>query len=173
MQEKADLQEPPLLLSLCENATTMQSSSSIVSALKNYNACLLLSIVISCLIYPFAILFYSNLDTNPNILITLGLAIACFQLCNGFNFYQAITNLQYANRWVIAPYLLLPLVNVFIIIDLSKAINARLEEIERAANQGSNTPFTIRRVYKLANVSAIEKQLCAIEEKSIQLDCKR
>ena len=141
----------------------MQSSSSIVSALKNYNASLLLSIFTASLVGAFALLFYSDVATNPDVLIALGIAIICLHSCSVFNFYQAITKLHSTKPWLIVPYLLLPLGNLFILFELCVLINVRLEEIEQSANQGTMKAFSIRRVYKLANVKVIEQQLYEIE----------
>ena len=82
-----------------------------------------------------------------------------------YNYYMALKNLDLVNLKMVALYLVLPLGNLFVIIELSKTINSILEKMEVEVTGNISTSLEnvgLGRVYSFADIKAIEKRMEAL-----------
>jgi hypothetical protein len=106
-----------------ETMTPMQHN--LIRAIKSYNGCILLSIVIAHAMY----FLVSVLESNTGLSIILGSAVLLLHLGGVFVFHKSIKHLQESRQWMLLVYLLVPLGNLYCIVELSKAINEKLEHM--------------------------------------------
>jgi hypothetical protein len=105
----------------------VQSSQSIIPLLKSYNRCLTLTIVTLQAAFSFAIPFFtsaSNLLSCALILIVL-----CLHLLGAYSFSRSLEVLGVDRKRMIGLYTLIPFGNIFCMVELSKAVNARMKAI--------------------------------------------
>jgi hypothetical protein len=122
-----------------------QQHQSIVPLLKSYNACLISTIVSIQAALSFAIPIY----TGTNILIswTLAFCVLVIHLFGAYWFSLSLKNLGIQSPRMIALYALIPVGNIPCVVELSKAVNARMKEI--GATRGMS----------FASVKAIEAEI--------------
>ncbi len=114
---------------------------NLIRAIKSYNGCILLSIVIANVMYYLV----SVLETNTGLSIVLGSVVFLLHLGGVIVFHKAVKHLQESRQWMVLVYLLVPLGNLYCIVELSKAINEKLEHLG------------IERLVGFADIKRIEK----------------
>jgi hypothetical protein len=102
-----------------------QQHQSIVPLIKSYNACLIFTIISIQAALSFAIPIY----TGTNILIswTLASCILVIHLFGVYWFYLSLVHLGLQRPRMIAFYALIPLGNIPCVVELSKAVNAKMK----------------------------------------------
>ena len=122
-----------------------QQHQSVVSLLKSYNACLTLTIVSIQAALSFAIPIYTS--TSNLLCWTLASGVLVQYLFGAYNFHLSLMYLGVKRPRMIALYLLIPFGNIPCVIELSKAVNAKMKDI--GATRGMS----------LADVKAIEADI--------------
>lgn len=105
---------------------------------------------------------FSSSETLPWLLPVLGGTVVFLHLMGVFNYYMALKKLDLLNVKMVALYLLLPLGNLFVIIELSKTINSILEKMEIEITGNISTSLRnvgLGRVYSFADIKAIQKRM--------------
>ena len=100
---------------------------SIVPLLKTYNACLISTIITIQAALSFAIPFYTS--TSNLLCWTLASGVLVMHLLGAYNFLQSLVHLGLQRPRMIALYALIPFGNIPCVIELSKAVNAKLKDI--------------------------------------------
>ena len=100
---------------------------NIIQVIKSYNSCILLSIITAQAIFSLVVALDS--DISRVLLIVLGSAVLLLHLGGVFSFHKAIKGFQDNGQWMVLVYLLVPLGNLYCIVELSKAINEKLEHL--------------------------------------------
>ncbi len=98
-----------------------------IQVIKSYNSCILLTIITAQAIFSFVVALDSNISRILS--IVLGSAVLLLHLGGVFSFNKAIKGFQDKGKWMVLVYLLVPLGNLYCIVELSKAINEKLEHI--------------------------------------------
>jgi len=122
-----------------------QQHQIIAPLLKSYYACLIFTIISIQAALSFVIPIYTG--TNILIWLTLASCILVVHLVGTYWFYLSLKNLGLQRPSMIALYALIPLGNIPCVVELFKAVNARIEEIGAT------------REMSLANVKAIEADI--------------
>ena len=104
-----------------------QQHQSIVPLLKSYNACLISTIITIQAALSFAIPIYTG--TNHLLSWTLASCIFVLHLVGVYWFYLSLVYLGVKRPRMIALYALIPFGNIPCVIDLSKAVNAKMKDI--------------------------------------------
>jgi hypothetical protein len=104
-----------------------QLQQSIVPLLKSYNACLICTIVNIQAALSFAIPFYTS--TSNFLSLTLISCVLLLHLVGAYCFHLSLVYLGVKRPRMIALYLLIPFGNIPCVVELSKAVNARMKEI--------------------------------------------
>ena len=123
----------------------VQQYQSIVPLLKSYNACLISTIITIQAVLSFAIPIITS--TNHLLSWTLPCCVLVLHLVGAYCFYLSLVYLGVKRPRMIALYLLIPFGNVPCVIELSKAVNAKMKDI--GATRGMS----------LASVKAIEADI--------------
>jgi len=105
----------------------IQSAQSIIPLLKSYNSCLILTIVTLQAAFSFAIPFFTS--TSNLLSCALILIVLCLHLLGAYSFSRSLELLGVDRKRMIGLYTLIPFGNVFCVVELSKAVNARMKEI--------------------------------------------
>ena len=105
----------------------IQSAQSIIPLLKSYNSCLILTIVTLQAAFSFAIPFFTS--TSNLLSCALILIVLCLHLLGAYSFSRSLELLGVNRKRMIGLYTLIPFGNVFCVVELSKAVNARMKEI--------------------------------------------
>jgi hypothetical protein len=100
---------------------------SIVPLLKSYNACLIFTIITIQAALSFAIPIYTG--TNHLLTWTLASCVFVLHLVGAYCFHLSLKNLGIKRPRMIALYLIVPFGNIPCVIDLSKAVNAKMKDI--------------------------------------------
>lgn len=104
-----------------------QQHQSIVPLLKSYNACLIFTIITIQAALSFAIPFYTS---KSNLLSwTLASGVLVLHLLGAYWFHLSLKNLGIKRPRMIALYLLIPFGNIPCVIELSKAVKAKMKVI--------------------------------------------
>lgn len=119
-----------------------QQHQSIVPLLKSYNACLTSTIITIQAALSFAIPIVTA--TNHLLTLTLTACVLLLHLVGAYCFHLSLENLGVKRARMVALYLLIPFGNIPCVIELSKAVNAKMKAI--GATRGMS----------LADVKAIE-----------------
>jgi len=105
----------------------VQSAQSIIPLLKSYNSCLILTIVTLQAAFSFAIPFFT---ISSNLLqLALILIVLCLHLLGAYSFSRSLEVLGVERKRMIGLYTLIPFGNIFCMVELSKAVNARMKAI--------------------------------------------
>ena len=104
-----------------------QQHQSIIPLVKTYNGCLISTIVSIQAALSFAIPIYTS--TNPLLSWTLVMVVLVLHLVGVYCFYLSLKNLGAKQPRMIALYLIGPFGNIPCVIELSKAVNAKLKAI--------------------------------------------
>lgn len=104
-----------------------EQHQSIVPLLKTYNACLISTIITIQAALSFAIPSFTS--TNHLLTWTLASCVFVLHLVGAYCFHLSLTNLALQRPRMIALYLLVPFGNIPCVIDLSKAVNAKMKDI--------------------------------------------
>lgn len=121
-----------------------QQHQSIIPLVKTYNGCLISTIVSIQAALSFAIPIYTS--TNPLLSWTLVMVVLVLHLVGVYCFYLSLKNLGAKQPRMIALYALIPFGNIVCVVDLSKAVNAKMKDIGAA------------RGMSLANIKALEAE---------------
>jgi hypothetical protein len=105
----------------------IQSAQSIIPLLKSYNSCLILTIVTLQAAFSFAIPFFTS--TSNLLSCALILVVLCLHLLGAYRFSRSLELLGVDRKRMIGLYTLIPFGNIFCVVELSKAVNARMKEI--------------------------------------------
>jgi len=105
----------------------VQVAQSIIPLLKSYNTCLTLTIVTLQAAFSFAIPFFTS--TSHLLSWALILVVLCLHLLGAYNFSRSLELLGVERRRMIGLYTLVPFGNIFCMVELSKAVNARMKVI--------------------------------------------
>jgi hypothetical protein len=105
----------------------VQSSQSIIPLLKSYNRCLTLTIVTLQAAFSFAIPFFTS--TSNLLSCALILVVLCLHLLGAYSFSRSLEVLGVERKRMIGLYTLIPFGNIFCVVELSKAVNARMKAI--------------------------------------------
>jgi hypothetical protein len=116
---------------------------NIIQVIKSYNSCILLSIITAQAIFSLVVALDSNISRVLS--IVLGSAVLLLHLGGVFSYHKAIKGFQDKGQWMVLVYLLVPLGNLYCIVELSKAINEKLEHLG------------IERLVGFADIKRIEK----------------
>ncbi len=116
---------------------------NIIQAIKSYNSCILLSNITAQAIFSFVVALDSNVSRVLS--IVLGSVVFLLHLGGVIVIHKAIKHLQESRQWMVLVYLLVPLGNLYCIVELSKAINEKLEHLG------------IERLVGFADIKRIEK----------------
>ncbi len=105
----------------------VQSAQSIIPLLKRYNSCLILTIVTLQAAFSFAIPLFTS---SSNLLsCALILVVLCLHLLGAYSFSRSLEVLGVDRKRMIGLYTLIPFGNILCVVELSKAVNARMKEI--------------------------------------------
>jgi hypothetical protein len=104
-----------------------QSAQSIIPLLKRYNSCLILTIVTLQAAFSFAIPFFTS--TSNLLSCALILVVLCLHLLGAYSFSRSLELLGVDRKRMIGLYTLIPFGNIFCVVELSKAVNAKMKEI--------------------------------------------
>ncbi len=105
----------------------IQSAQSIIPLLKSYNSCLILTIVTLQAAFSFAIPFFTS---SSNLLqLALILVVLCLHLLGAYSFSRSLELLCVDRKRMIGLYTLIPFGNILCVVELSKAVNARMKAI--------------------------------------------
>jgi hypothetical protein len=104
-----------------------QQHQSIVPLLKSYNASLIFTIISIQAALSFAIPIITG--TNHLLSWTLASCIFVLHLVGAYCFHLSLNNLGIKRPRMIALYLLIPFGNIPCVIELSKAVNAKMKDI--------------------------------------------
>jgi len=105
----------------------IQSTQSIIPLLKSYNSCLILTIVTLQAAFSFAIPFFTS--TSNLLSCALILVVLCLHLLGAYSFSRSLEVLGVDRKRMIGLYTLIPFGNIFCMVELSKAVNARMKAI--------------------------------------------
>jgi hypothetical protein len=105
----------------------IQSAQSIIPLLKSYNRCLTLTIVTLQAAFSFAIPFFTS--TSNLLSCALILVVLCLHLLGAYSFSRSLEVLGVDRKRMIGLYTLIPFGNIFCMVELSKAVNARMKAI--------------------------------------------
>jgi len=105
----------------------VQVAQSIIPLLKSYNTCLTLTIVTLQAAFSFAIPFFTS--TSHLLSWALILVVLSLHLLGAYNFSRSLELLGVERRRMIGLYTLVPFGNIFCMVELSKAVNARMKVI--------------------------------------------
>ena len=105
----------------------VQVAQSIIPLLKSYNSCLTLTIVTLQAAFSFAIPFFTS--TSHLLSWALILVVLCLHLFSAYSFSRSIELLGVERRRMAGLYTLLPFGNIVCMVELSKAVNARMKAI--------------------------------------------
>jgi hypothetical protein len=105
----------------------VQSSQSIIPLLKSYNTCLILTIVTLQAAFSFAIPFFTS--TSNLLSCALILVVLCLHLLGAYSFSRSLEVLGVERKRMLGLYTLIPFGNIFCVVELSKAVNARMKAI--------------------------------------------
>jgi hypothetical protein len=105
----------------------VQSAQSIIPLLKRYNSCLILTIVTLQAAFSFAIPFFTS--TSNLLSCALILIVLCLHLLGAYSFSRSLDVLGVDRKRMIGLYTLIPFGNIFCMVELSKAVNARMKAI--------------------------------------------
>jgi len=105
----------------------VQSSQSIIPLLKSYNRCLTLTIVTLQAAFSFAIPFFTS--TSNLLSCALILVVLCLHLLGAYSFSRSLEVLGVERKRMLGLYTLIPFGNIFCVVELSKAVNARMKAI--------------------------------------------
>jgi uncharacterized membrane-anchored protein YitT (DUF2179 family) len=122
-----------------------EQHQSIVPLLKTYNACLISTIITIQAALSFAIPFFTG--TNHLLSWTLASCVLVLHLVGAYCFHLSLKNLGLQRPRMIALYLIVPFTNIPCVIDLSKAVNAKMRDI--GASRGMS----------LGDIRAIEERI--------------
>ena len=104
-----------------------RGAQSIIPLLKSYNTCLTLTIVTLQAAFSFAIPFFTS--TSNLISWALILVVLCLHLFGAYSFSRSLEVLGVDRKRMIGLYTLVPFSNIFCMVELSKAVNARMKAI--------------------------------------------
>ena len=104
-----------------------QQHQSIVPLLKSYNACLIFTIVSIQAALSFAIPIYTS--TSNLLSWTLASGVLVLHLLGAYNFHLSLVYLGVKRPRMFALYLIVPLGNIPCVVELSRAVNAKMKEI--------------------------------------------
>ena len=105
----------------------VQVAQSIIPLLKSYNTCLTLTIVTLQAAFSFAIPFFTS--TSHLLSWALILVVLSLHLLGAYTFSRSIELLGVERNRIIVLYTLVPFGNIFCVVELSKAVNARMKVI--------------------------------------------
>jgi hypothetical protein len=105
----------------------IQSAQSIIPLLKSYNTCLILTIVTLQAAFSFAIPFFTS--TSNLLSCALILVVLCLHLLGACSFSRSLEVLGVDRKRMLGLYTLIPFGNIFCVVELSKAVNARMKAI--------------------------------------------
>jgi hypothetical protein len=105
----------------------IQSAQSIIPLLKSYNTCLILTIVTLQAAFSFAIPFFTS--TSNLLSCALILVVLCLHLLGAYSFSRSLEVLGVDRKRMLGLYTLIPFGNIFCVVELSKAVNARMKAI--------------------------------------------
>ena len=105
----------------------VQAAQSIIPLLKSYNTCLTLTIVTLQAAFSFAIPFFTS--TSYLLSWALILVVLCLHLLGAYSFSRSLDALGVERKRMIGLYTLVPFGNIFCMVELSKAVNARMKAI--------------------------------------------
>jgi hypothetical protein len=105
----------------------VQSAQSIIPLLKSYNSCLILTIVTLQAAFSFAIPFFTS--TSNLLSCALILVVLCLHLLGAHSFSRSLELLGVDRKRMIGLYTLIPFGNILCVVELSKAVNARMKAI--------------------------------------------
>ena len=117
----------PFQVRQCERMIQRQQHQSIVPLLKSYNACLIFTIVSIQAALSFAIPIYTS--TSNLLSWTLASGVLVLHLLGANNFLQSLVYLGVKRPRMFALYLIVPLGNIPCVVELSRAVNAKMKEI--------------------------------------------
>ena len=129
----------------CGTMIQEQQPQSIIPLLKSYNACLISTIITIQAALSFAIPSFTSI--NHLLSWTLASCVFVLHLVGTYCFHLSLVYLGVNRPRMIALYLLIPFGNIPCVVELSKAVNARMKEI--GATRGMS----------LADVKAIEADI--------------
>ena len=104
-----------------------QQHQSIVPLLKSYNACLTFTIITIQAALSFAIPIYTS--TNPLLSWALIIGVLVLHLLGAYCFHLSLKSLGLQRPRMIALYALIPFGNIVCVVELSKAVNAKMKDI--------------------------------------------
>lgn len=120
-----------------------QSAPSIITLIKSYDVCLILTIVTLQAAFSFAIpIFTSTSHLLPWALILLVLSL---HLIGAYSFSRSLRVLGVQRMRMIGLYTLVPFGSIFCIIELSKAVNTRMKAIGAARGMKHEEILAIER----------------------------
>ena len=104
-----------------------EQHQSIVPLLKSYNASLIFTIISIQAALSFAIPIYTG--TNHLLTWTLASCVFVLHLVGAYCFHLSLKNLGLQRPRMIALYLIVPFANIPCVVWLSKAVNAKMNDI--------------------------------------------
>jgi uncharacterized membrane protein YraQ (UPF0718 family) len=104
-----------------------QQHQSIVPLLKSYNACLISTIITIQAALSFAIPIYTS--TSNLLSWTLASGVLVLHLLGTYSFHLSLRSLGLQRPRMLALYLIVPFANIPCVVELSRAVNAKMKEI--------------------------------------------